>query len=297
MLQPEFMIIGAQKAGTTWLWDKLRKHPGASLPQKKEIHYFGGVENYRRGEDWYLAHFDGLNPHKVIGEASTTYFYDYIPFWYNASEDLLIDETLPPIAELITRNFPDIKVVLSLRDPVKRAISAYSHWMKQGKHHPLAGLKATAIKHPKLRIVEYGYYARYLEMWRRYVPANRLFIVIFEEDIVDRPQETLKQLFRFLGLDEDIKLEEVDQIVHKSWSWNRIVLEYYASPLTKLLGGRLSNQLARMLSFFNLSPFNTSDLEFLRAAYLPEKEQIEQLTGRCLDCWSYGQNKLAGKKL
>ncbi len=290
MLFPHFMIIGAQKAGTTWLWDKLVKHPNTSLPLNKEIHYFGGVEKYRQGESWYLSHFEGLDSQKIIGEASTTYFYDYMPYWRNPSEELVIDDNSPPIAELITRRFPDIKVVLSLRDPVKRAISAYRHWMKQGKYNPLDGLKTTALKHPKLRILEYGYYATYLEMWRRYLADEQLFIVIFEKDIVECPQATLQKLFTFLDLDPSVNLEELNQIVHKSWNWNRIVLEHYASPLTSRLGGRLSNQLSKLLNIFNFSPFNEVDIEFLQKAYLPEREQIEMLTRRNLDCWSYGKN-------
>jgi hypothetical protein len=252
------------------------------------------VENYRRGEDWYLEHFNGLNPDKIIGEASTTYFYDYLPYWHNSSKELVVDETQPPIPELVTKRFPDIKVIISLRDPVDRAISAYLHWMRKGNHYLFAGLKTTAVRHPKLRILEYGYYAKYLEIWRQYVPADRIFTVIFEEDIVDRADEKLEELFRFLHLDPDIKLEDVHEIVHKSWSWNRIVLEYYASPVTRFLGGRISNHLAKLLTVLNLSFLNEADVEFLRSIYLPEKERVEQLTGRCLDCWSYGQNKLAG---
>ncbi len=285
---PDFMIIGAQKAGTTWLWDKLKRHPGTSLPRKKEIHFFGGVENYNKGEKWYFNHFKGVDSDKIFGEASTTYFYDYLPYWYNNSRDLQFDETRPPIAELITSRFPEIKVIISLRDPVNRAISAYRHYMKWGNLPPLAGLKETAIKNPKLRIVEYGYYAKYLEMWRRYLPEDRLFTIIFEEDIVGRPEETLKKLFHFLELDPGIKLEAVKKVVHKGWDWSRIVLEYYASPVTRLLGGRISNYLAKLLTALKLRPFDPNDLEFFRSIYLPEKNRLEYLTGRSLECWNYG---------
>ena len=116
------------------------------------------------------------------------------------------------------------------------------------------------------------------------MPAERIFTVIFEEDIVDRTDKNLEELFRFLHLDPDIKLENVHEIVHKSWSWNRIVLEYYASPVTRLLGVRISNHLAKLLTVLNLSFFNEADIEFLRSIYLPEKERVEQLTEKCLDC-------------
>jgi hypothetical protein len=289
----DFLIIGAQKAGTTWLWDKLNRHPGTDLPKEKEIQYFGGVENYHRGKDWYFRHFDGLDPDKITGEASTTYFYDYMPYWYNDSNEIMFDNSLPPIAELITRDFPDIKVIVSLRDPVERAISAYRHWMKKGQISPLAGLKKTILNHPKLRILEYGFYSKYLEMWRRYVPDDRLLTIIFEEDIVGDPNQALKKLFSFLNLETDIRLEAINKVVHQSWDWNRIVLEYYAAPLTRIVGGRISSRISKALKVFNLFPFNRADLEFLREQYAHERERIQQLTGRSLSIWSYGSKKLS----
>jgi hypothetical protein len=162
--------------------------------------------------------------------------------------------------------------------------------MKDGRKSPMVGLKETAIQYPKLRIVEYGYYSKYLEMWMRYFPADRIFVVIFEEDILNSPDETLNKLFKFLNLDSAVKFDSVNKIVHKSWDWNRIVLNYYASSLTKILGGRISNYLAKGLNVFNLRSFNEVDLEFLRSIYLPEKNRLEKLTGRSLECWNYGLN-------
>ena len=71
-LSPSFFVLGAQKAGTTWLWNMLDQHPGTSLPQTKEIHYFGLAELHAKGDDWYNRHFAGLDGEKVIGEASTS---------------------------------------------------------------------------------------------------------------------------------------------------------------------------------------------------------------------------------
>jgi hypothetical protein len=142
--RPDFLLIGAQKSGTTWLWRVLDQHPGTDLPRKKEIHFFGGVENYRKGKEWYYSHFEGLDSSKVIGEASTTYLYDNIPFWYNPSSSIEVDCSLPAIPELITNELPNIKIIAILRDPVWRAVSAYKHWMtrmKRGRISPRLGIK------------------------------------------------------------------------------------------------------------------------------------------------------------
>jgi hypothetical protein len=89
-------------------------------------------------------------------------------------------------------------------------------------------------------------------------------------------------------LDPGVKLEAVKSVVHQSWKWNRIVLEHFASPLTKRIGGRMSNYLANMLGFFSPCPLNQADNAFLRTHYLPQRERLEQLTGRNLSCWRYG---------
>ncbi|MGD9211988.1 MAG: sulfotransferase, partial [Desulfobacteraceae bacterium] len=129
--KPDFLIIGAQKSGTTWLWRMIDQHPQTALPQKKEIHYFGGSENYRQGKQWYYEHFADIDKSKITGEASTTYLFDFVPFWHNPSDDLLMDNSLPSLPELINNELPDVKIIAILRNPVRRAISAYNHLMRR----------------------------------------------------------------------------------------------------------------------------------------------------------------------
>ncbi len=198
---PEFFIIGAQKSATSWLWNMLDKHPGTSLPSQKEIHYFGSSELYSKGDDWYYNHFKGLDPDKVIGEASTTYFYDRAPYWYNQSSQIVIDESLPTIPELITQKFPERKFIVILRDPVRRAISAYSHWLKKGKLSPFLGLTNVIKEHPRLRILEYGLYAKYLKVWMKHVPSDRFRVIVYEDQIRKNWDQTLSDTYEYLGLD------------------------------------------------------------------------------------------------
>jgi hypothetical protein len=292
-IKPDFLIIGAQKAGTTWLWKMLQQHPGTDLPKEKEIHFFGSSELYRKGKDQYYGHFAKLDRSKVIGEASTTYFYDNVPYWYNDSLKLEVDHTLPTIPELITTELPDIKILVVLRDPVRRAISAYYHWMRdsywmrKGAVSPLLGLRETAIQHPKMRILEYGYYARYLKLWSKYVPKERMRVLIFEEDVRQLPEKAMREVYEFLDLDPQFQPEDLKKRVRKSWSWTRILLSYYMDPLTrKVVRSRLGKVIDR---FDVLGRFavNREDIDFLRSNYLPEKAELEFLIDRSLDCWKY----------
>ncbi len=292
-VKPDFLIIGAQKAGTTWLWRMLDQHPDTDLPKEKEIHFFGSSELYRKGKDRYYGHFARLDRSKVIGEASTSYFYDNVPYWYNESSKLEVDHTLPTIPELITAELPEVKILVVLRDPVHRAISAYFHfmrgnyWMHKGAVSPLLGLKETAIEHHKIRILEFGYYARYLKLWSKHVPEDRMRVLIFEEDVRQHPEKAMREVYEFLGLDPQFQPEDLRKRAHKSWSWTRILLSYYADPLTrKLVRSRLGKTIDR---FDVLGRFavKREDVDFLRSKYLPEKAELESLIGRDLSCWKY----------
>lgn len=289
---PSFFIIGAQKAGTSWLWRMLDQHPGTSLPEKKEIHYFGSSEIYAKGGEWYYSHFDKLDPNKVIGEASTTYFYDRMPYWYNESVQIEYDDSLPLIPKLITDEFPDMKFIVVLRDPVHRAISAYAHWMKKGNLPPSLGLKKLAIEQAKTRILEYGFYARYLNVWKRYVPPDRLRVIIFEDQIKKNWNQTLMDTYEYLGLDPGFQAGLPNRPVHKSWGWTRIVCHYYASRFGMNIGSSRAGSVLDRFDILAGRAINAEDIEFLRSVYLPQKEEISLLTGNSLSCWDYGEGLL-----
>lgn len=286
--KPDFLIIGAQKAGTTWLWEMLGEHSGISLPQTKEIHYFGGVENYRKGRDWYYAHFKGVDPAKVTGEASTTYLYDRMPYWHNSSRQIEYDLSLPPIPRLITEELPEVKIFIVLRDPVRRAMSAYHHYMRRGEFSPRLGLKRLALTRPKLRILEYGYYEQYIRAWQEAVPPQRMRILVFEEDIRLRPEETMASVCDFLGLDVQYRAERLRERVHKSWGWTRMALAYYADPLSRRLIRSRFGEIFDRHDFLKRLAVTAEDIDFLRSVYLPQRESLEELLGRELDCWRYG---------
>jgi len=291
-LSPSFFVLGAQKAGTTWLWNMLDQHPGTSLPQTKEIHYFGLAELHAKGDDWYYRHFAGLDGEKVIGEASTSYFYDRVPYGYDDSSQIEFDPSLPPIPELMDSQFPEAKFIVILRDPVHRAVSAYSHWMKKGKLSPMLGLKRVAIEYPKLRILEYGFYAKYLEAWMRQIPAERFRIILFEEQIKRNWEQTLRNTYHYLGLDPAFTPKRPDRAAHKREAWSRILFNYYAGKAFKTIGNSALSKVIGRLDPLPFKAIKPGDIEFLRSNYLPEKARIVSLTGLDLSSWDYGQKLL-----
>ncbi|RNI13582.1 hypothetical protein EFE41_03125 [Methanohalophilus portucalensis FDF-1] len=115
MNDPDFIICGAQKAGTTSLLRYLRSHPEIFMPNK-EVHFFD--RNYLKGLEWYKSQFaDNSVSIKVYGEKCPEYMY------------------LENVPERIYQNFPNIKLIFILRNPLERAYSGYWHEVKNGREN------------------------------------------------------------------------------------------------------------------------------------------------------------------
>lgn len=186
-MHPDFLIIGAEKAGTTWLHDVLRAHPGLFLPDVKEVHYFNRfdsngheIDNYtRRGPDWYAEHFKSAPAGLPKGEATPMYLCD------------------PDAAQRIRDTLPEARFIVMLREPVSRAWSHYR--MARSKQHIEADLE-TLITTEDARVLGRGLYARQLEHWFSLFDRDRFLILIFEEVTAD-PAPALTRVADWLGVD------------------------------------------------------------------------------------------------
>jgi hypothetical protein len=287
VIKPSFLIIGAQKCGTTWLWEMLEQHPGTDLRVVKEIFFFSSSDTYRRGPDWYYDHFRHLDPSKITGEASTDYFYDRVLI-----DNLEVDHSLPTIPELASSELPDVKVFVVLRDPVQRAISAYYHHLRRRRYSPSLDIREAAERHPRLRIIERGHYAQYMRLWKEAVPPERMRCFVFEEDVVKYPEETVKEAYSFLNLDVEYAPDRLDQPRNRGWNWSHVLLNYYTGPLYgkvyRLIAKTPMAGLLDRVDFAEPPSLKEDDIEYLRSLYLPEREELENLLGRSLECWSYG---------
>ena len=135
MCLPNFLIVGCQKAGTTWLANRIRQHPDIFLCDH-EIHFFDKDYNYGKGIGWYREHFAGAGGAKAVGERTPDYF------WTNG---LRTEGHLPEVHRNIGEVLPEAKLVVILRDPVERAISAANHVISSGRISPFHNLDSLLI--------------------------------------------------------------------------------------------------------------------------------------------------------
>lgn len=111
---PNFVFLGPDKSGSTWLHAALSRHPLVYLTPGKDLHFFDRY--FDRGLDWYAAQFRGAEQHhEIVGEIGTRYL-------YARRVPLRIHQTLP-----------DARLMVCVRDPVKRAFSSYLYLRRQGQ--------------------------------------------------------------------------------------------------------------------------------------------------------------------
>jgi hypothetical protein len=122
-MQPAFLIVGAQRCGTTSMFKTLRQHPAVLAPPlQKGIHYFD--KNYDRGPGWYRSHFPlRASAARVEGRVGV------VPMTGESSPYYMFH---PLAADRIAADLPGVRLVVLVRDPVERAISAYTHEKARG---------------------------------------------------------------------------------------------------------------------------------------------------------------------
>jgi hypothetical protein len=177
---PNFLGIGAQRAGTTWVYHCLREHPQIFLPDKKEIHFFS--ENFERGLGWYEAHFEGFDGEPVVGEITPNY--------------LNVESALPRVVECL----PDARLLVVLREPLDRARSAY-RLLKKTSYEGLGFAEACQVNN---YLVELSLYAVQMRRVFELFDRSRVMVVLYD-DLKSRPGVFLTELFEFLAVDPTFK--------------------------------------------------------------------------------------------
>jgi hypothetical protein len=191
---PDFIVIGGQKCGTTFLYRYLSAHPTILPSTRKEVHFFD--LNFSKGMNWYRSHF----PLKFFkggfftGEASPAYlFYPYVP-------------------QRIKNVLPQVKLIALLRNPVDRAYSHYQHEVRW-KRETLSFEEALAQESERIQgglvndqptlayhhfsYLKRGLYAEQIPYWLDVFPREQL-LILRSEDLFENPAGIFREVLTFL---------------------------------------------------------------------------------------------------
>ena len=203
---PNLFLIGAQKAGTTFLANLIDQHPDICVSEPKEPAYL--TRNRQRGLDWYRSRFK--NPDAAYLVDATT--------GYTSSPLLSMDEDPEAsgfwgVPERMQALSPQAALVYVVRDPVSRTYSAYWHNVRAG-HESRPFREALEADSYYLRT---SCYYDQLELYRRYFSREQILVLKFE-DLVGDPSGTVARCFSFLSLDAPSSIN-VDQGKNRSFTY------------------------------------------------------------------------------
>lgn len=249
---PNFIIIGAQKAGTTSLYNYLISHPSIIAAFKKEIQFFD--LNYNKGSLWYRSYFPTKIYKYFITRFSTRNFItgEASPYYV----------LYPHSARRIYNMVPNVKIILLLRNPINRSFSQFFHTLNGGleklpfseairKENERIGGEFEKLcldenyrspTFPAFAYLTRSIYINQIKKWFEYFPKDQI-LILKSEDLFENPEKILKDVFEFLNLP----------------NWSKIKYRKYHSETKE---NKLDGETRQYLKHF-FEPYNKQLYEFL----------------------------------
>ncbi|WP_119841368.1 sulfotransferase domain-containing protein [Salinibacter ruber] len=275
MALPNFLGIGAQRCGTTWLDANLRTHPHIYLPaSRKEVQFFDC--NYERGNDWYESYFPDEkieSHHQAIGEVTAMYLSD------------------PSCPGRIAEQLPSVNLIAVLRNPVDRA---YSHYGLRIRDQGIqTDFRSFIEQNPE--VIERGKYVRQLHRYLDHFSRDQLLIIVFEW-FIQEPATIHRKIGDFLGIPPDLfSVPEQQQKKNSSYiprfprlraSARRVGKSFRKYGFDRVVEWAKAVGIDRMFgNVGSLPSMRDEDRRYLAEQYAQEIEQVEALLDRDLGVW------------
>jgi Sulfotransferase family len=294
-LQIDFIGIGAPKCGSTWVFYALGQHPDICLSEPKETRYFSREDfrpeythanawrpliNSDHADDltWYARHYRHCPPKALKGEFSPDYIYD------------------EEACSRIHHHFPSVKLLVCLRNPADRAYSMYWARTQYARKNRFETFEQAIEREPRYLLK--GQYHKYLKGYLEYFRRNQIKVMLFE-DIVNFPEQTIRDLFAFLGLDLGIELD-LNRVPKNSakrsrfvspapvmnWLSAWLVERDHAVFLRKIRNLRLKKMLVSISTVeCPPGPMSERTRERLRGVFRESIDELEIFLDRDLTAW------------
>lgn len=280
----DLVIVGAQKSYTTSLKNYLGEHPQVITHPQQEMAFFTDEKEYSLGYKRALGHYfkdiEHTEGKKVIAKNAILY-----------NSEIAVKR--------LHEHNPDCKLVLSLRNPVDRAYSAYlMEYNYADVAFPFEEIKSIATKAdttywPYNLFIDAGNYAKHLKNIYKYFPKEQVMVVLCEE-LKENPLDVCSQIFKWLGIDETFKPE----IKIYNPTMKRGSKAYAKFTVNLLKRSPLVRKSARLIvpSYYNYKigdlirslnkthdrydPMDASTREFLLSYFKDFNKELEELTGK-----------------
>lgn len=278
-MKPAFIGIGAQKCASTWLYRILEEHPDIAVSSEKEINFFSCL--YDHGYQWYEKQFGDCEGMQAVGEVSPSYFSD------------------PSVPGRVHRYSPSAKILVSLRDPVERALSHHRHEVRVGNFTG-SDLSFEGGLENNPMYIEQGLYATHLKRWLGYFSAEQVHVVLVDE-IKDNPLAVARGVYRFLGVNTSYEPEYLTRYFNRSYvnryrtlvnikdslySFTRLPALRCVWNMGHTLGLRSLYRSINTMSSDNAIPAaGDKVLATMREQFAPEVRELSELIGKPLNNW------------
>ncbi len=274
-----FIGIGAQKCASSWVHDILADHPQVAVPRLKEVDFF--TYRFENGYRWYEHAVAAREDAVAVGENSPSYMSE------------------PAAPDRVFAYRPDMKIVVSLRDPVERVLSQHRHMVGLGRI-PSTDLSLEAALATNPTYVDQSFYYRHLRRWTDLFGIERVHVILME-DIRADAAKVARDLYAFLGVTTDHAPALLRQVSNPSYvprnrgledgvrSVHRNLLAMGAGPVWRLLGDsglrRIYRAVNRKTTTDVIPEPQAETLEKLRILFADDVAQLSQLLPRDLSAW------------
>ena len=292
--QIDFIGIGAPKSGSTWITKCLAEHPQilfSSKKSRKEIFFFntpdgwmwnnkkvGRMSYYDKGVDWYLEQFPEYEEGKKRGEFTTSYLSDKLA------------------CKRIKEHFPNVKILVTLRNPIEMIYSL--HWFIY--HGAVIDISESFEDNLEAAIfTDKGFYHKHLSKYYNAFPARNIKVILFD-DIKQDAKECIKDIYKFLGVDQGYIPDSIGKVVNSAFKPKSVLVKRLVNKSLRVID-------SLHLDFLRLKIFESQFLQDVYTKmnkvqtkypplskalrkkgieiYLEDIEKLEKLIGRDLSDW------------
>lgn len=271
-MMPTFLVIGAMKCGTTSLYYYLAEHPEIGMSRRKETDFFLKTHgNWEQGRDWYAHQFPDDVPER--GECSPNY-----------TKRHLFDG----VAARVQSVCPDVKLIYLVRDPIERTVSHYWGSYQQGREERSFEAAVADVEHSN-----YVLTSRYHMQLQPYLDrfSERNLLVLSTEALGTTPTDTLRTIYRFLGVNSTVQNRRTKRRFNSSAAKKKLPawIRWVSRQVPQHVKDRFRPYLHRQwlpgerVPRPEVTPTVRAQLE---EALRPEAEALRELTGRDFEAWS-----------